>query len=302
MRIERLTGPGGLETWELSDEAADSSVRVVPGRGALVTHWRVGAESLLFLDEATLVDATKNVRGGVPLLFPNAGPLPPEGVLVSGRRVVQPQHGLARRHAWAVVDAISDDDTARLSLRLASSPATREGFPFDFVSTVDVSLVGSEVTLEWRFENTGDAPFPLHVGLHPYFTVPLAQKSLARVPSGAARIKERRTGEVRAATPVGFGADEVDVALLEHGPAATLHRGDGSRVELNATPQLSTLVLWTLPDQPFICVEPWTGPAGALASNDLPVVAPGASESLAVALRFVPGRPGQSSVPSLPTR
>lgn len=290
MRIDRLKGPAELETWELLDEETDTSVRVVPGRGALVTHWRVGAESLLFLDEETLVDATKNVRGGIPVLFPNAGPLPAEGVVVSGRRVVQPQHGLARRQAFEVVDAISDDATARLSLRLASSPATREGFPFDFVSTFDVSLADGQLVLEWRFENTGDVPFPLHVGLHPYFSVPLPTKARARVPSSAAQLKDRLSGEVRAATPIGFGAGEVDVTLLEHGPAATLHRGDGSRIELNATPELSTLVLWTLPEKPFICVEPWTGPAGALGSGALPHVSPGTSASLAVGLRFAPAR------------
>ena len=285
MRIERRAGPGSLETYVLSGDGVE--VRLVPARGGLVTHWSVDGEALLFLDEATLVDVSRNVRGGIPLLFPNAGPLPVEGVEFSGRRISQPQHGLARLAAWEVIDAVGDDDTARVSMRLRSSDATRVGFPFDFESELAVSLSDGRLVLEWRFTNTGDVPMPLHAGTHPYFTVPVAQKAKASVPSKATRLKERRTGDVRSATPVRFGEGEVDVALLDHGPAATLLRGDGSRIELNSTPQLSTLVLWTLPDQPFICVEPWTAPGGALASGEgVLSLPPGASEALAMELRF----------------
>lgn len=285
MPIDLRAGPGPLETYVLSADGAE--VRLVPARGGLVTHWSVDGEALLFLDEATLVDVSRNVRGGIPLLFPNAGPLPADGAVFGGRRITQPQHGLARLATWAVVDAVSDDDTARVSMRLSSNDATRVGFPFDFVSDLAVSLSDGRLLLEWRFTNSGDAPMPLHAGTHPYFTVPVAQKAQAQVPSKATHLKERRSGEVRTASPVRFGEGEVDVALLDHGPAATLLRGDGSRIELNSTPQLSTLVLWTLPDQPFICVEPWTAPGGALATGEgVITVAPGATEALAMELRF----------------
>lgn len=285
MRLDRRTGPGGLETYVLSGDGAE--VTLVPARGGLVTGWSVDGEALLFLDEATLVDTTKNVRGGIPLLFPNAGPLPEGGVGFGGRRIHQPQHGLARRAAWAVVDAIADDATARVVMTLRSDAHTREGFPFDFESDLAVSLSDGRLVLEWTFTNAGDVPMPLHAGLHPYFSVPVGEKGRVRVPSGARRLRDRVAREEREATPVRFDLGEVDVALLEHGPAASLHRWDGSRIELNATPQLATLVLWTLPGQPFVCVEPWTAPGGALETGEgLRVVAPGAMEALAVELRL----------------
>lgn len=285
MRIDRTSGPGALESWVLSHGADE--VRVVPARGGIVTHWAVSGEQLLFLDEATLVDPAKNVRGGIPLLFPNAGPLPAEGVVFGGRRITQPQHGLARLHSWSVTQAIADDDTARLELELASSPATRAGFPFDFVSTLGVSLSQGRLTLEWRFTNQDTEPMPVHAGLHPYFAVPVDRKSAARVPTTASWLKERHSGEVRPTGSLRFDDGELDVALLQHGPSATLHRGDGSRIDLTCTPELSTLVLWTLPNQPFVCVEPWTAPGGALSNGDgVVVVAPGATLGLAVHARF----------------
>ncbi|MDX2012351.1 MAG: aldose epimerase [Myxococcaceae bacterium] len=289
MSIERLAGPGPFTSYLLRDDQAE--VQVVPERGGLVTRWCVRGDEVLHLDEATLLDRTKNVRGGIPLLFPNAGPLPEGRAMAVGRTVTQPQHGLARLHPWEVVDAITDGDTDRLVMRLSSTEETRAGFPFEFASTLAVSLYEGRLLLEWRFENTGDVGLPLHVGLHPYFRVPVELLARARVPTRATRLKERRSGLVREASPLTFGTEEVDVALLDHdGAAAVLERGDGARVELSWTPQLSTLVVWSLPGQPFVCVEPWTAPAGALASGDgLLTVAPGQSEAMAVELRFTPG-------------
>lgn len=285
MAIERRQGPGALETWALTLD--DAEVRLVPARGGIVTHWSVRGEQLLFLDEATLVDTSKNVRGGIPLLFPNAGPLPAGGVTVQGRHITQPQHGLARLAAWSVLEAISDDDTARVELGLESSPATRTGFPFEFRTRLGVSLAGGALTLEWRFENRDTVPMPLHAGTHPYFSVPVAEKGAVRVPTAAQRMRDRRSGEVRPLTPVRFDEGEPDVAYLEHGPAASLVRANGSRIELSSTPQLSTLVLWTLPGQPFVCVEPWTAPGGALATGEgLLFIPPGGTESLAMQLRL----------------
>jgi galactose mutarotase-like enzyme len=288
MSVDRLAGPGPLTSWVLRDERAE--VHVVPERGGLVTRWRVEGDEVLYLDEATLLDRSKNVRGGIPLLFPNAGPLPDGKAVVAGREVRQPQHGLARLQAWEVVEAFTDTETSRLELQLASSDATREHFPFDFLSTLAVSLYEGRLLLEWRFLNTGEVALPLHVGLHPYFRVPVETLPQARVPSRATRLKERRSGLVRDAAPLTFGADEVDVALLDHeGASASLRRGDGARVDLSFTPQFSTVVVWSLPGHGFVCVEPWTAPGGALASGEgLLHLAPGHTEALAVELRFSP--------------
>src|SRR5262249_28769224 len=59
-----------------------------------------------------------------------------------------------------------------------------------------------------------------------------------------------------------FGGPELDLHLLDHrGQGTVLHRGDGTQVPLNWSQSFTTLVLWTLPGQPYICVEPWSGPS-----------------------------------------
>src|SRR5258708_2033571 len=92
----------------------------------MVTRFSVDGEDVLFLDEATLADATKNVRGGVPILFPIAGKLAPD--TLPGATVPLKQHGFARNLSWSVVEAARD----RVTLGLDADDATRAAFPHDF--------------------------------------------------------------------------------------------------------------------------------------------------------------------------
>jgi len=64
-----------LETVTLHDPDIDARVLLSPARGGIVTRFSVGGRPVLFLDDATLADETKNIRGGVPVLFPSPGPL-----------------------------------------------------------------------------------------------------------------------------------------------------------------------------------------------------------------------------------
>src|SRR3984957_11774802 len=115
-----LTG----DTLELHDDQARSAVTLVPGRGAIVTRFRVGERDLLYLDETTLRDPTKNVRGGIPLLFPSPGKLEGGRFSRAGRDGAMKQHGFARDLAWKLADTETHGGAA-VTLTLASDAATR---------------------------------------------------------------------------------------------------------------------------------------------------------------------------------
>lgn len=252
--IERIEGP--IERWRLVE--GRSSVEIAPSRGGLVTSFISDGEEVLYLDEATFTDVTKNVRGGVPLLFPFAGKTPPGSSL--------PQHGFARRMPWKVTSAVGDDDTARIECELRSTEETLSFWPHEFHATYAVSLFDDRLMLEWAFTSKNGA-MPLHFGIHPYFRV--GDKTQVRVDG----IKHSS-----------FAHGEIDEHFtpFELG-ATTLHRGDASRVHLSWTPQFTTLVVWTLPDKPFVCVEPWTAPGAQPSTLE---VREGHTERLAVEIRF----------------
>jgi galactose mutarotase-like enzyme len=253
----------GFETWVVSN--ASGEAEVCPARGALVTRFN----DTLYLDEATFADPEKNVRGGVPLLFPVAGP-PPFG---SGMK----QHGFARNLAWA---AVVEGDAVRLTLD--PTDLTRSMFPFEFRVEYTVELVGPRLELRWLVHNRDEKPMPLHFGLHPYFKVPLQTKAAARVETKATRAWDNVAKAFVTGPAPAFGGAEIDLHLLDHGSKSTvLHRGDGSALPLEWSAGFETLVLWTQPGKDFICVEPWSGPSMLALESPRPDLAPGASASFA---------------------
>lgn len=267
-RIEKVEDR--FTRWRLID--GDSQVEVIPSRGALVTSFVSRGRELLFLDEATLNDVSKNVRGGVPLLFPFAGKPPPGSAL--------PQHGFARKKAWTVADAISDDDTARLELTLTDDDETRAAWPFAFEVRFAISLFDARLMLEWSITNRSPAPMPLHFGIHPYFRV--GDKTRVRVSGVSGRAFDNRAQLEREVTTLDFADGEVDLHFAAPESAcSTLTTGLDADVQLAWSGPFDHLVLWTLPGQPFVCVEPWAGQGGAPATR---FVALGSVERLAVDL------------------
>jgi galactose mutarotase-like enzyme len=257
-------GLGGLETYVLVD--GGSRVELIPSRGALVTRMTVEGDEVLYLDERTVVDPAQNVRGGIPVLFPIAGRLPGDTYSVEGRTYSMPQHGFARRLPWTVRQA---EDT-RLVVGLTSSEETLRQFPWRFDARLTFSLRGPRLTLRFEVENQDTRPMPLHLGYHPYFHVSQEAKAEARVETDATRAWDNRQRQQVPFTGWDFTGPEVDLHLLDHsGSGTTLHRGQGRRpVHLSWSPQFRKLIVWTLQGRDFVCVEPWTASAGALATGE----------------------------------
>jgi galactose mutarotase-like enzyme len=185
MKAETRTSTTGAgETIELTDETAGSVLSIFPGRGAIVTRFRVGERDVLYLDESTLRDPTKNVRGGIPVLFPSPGRLTGDRFERAGKSGTMKQHGFARDLPWGVV-RIEATDAARAVLELRSSATTLAAYPWDFRAGLTYSLRGARLRIEATFENTGRDAMPFAFGLHPYFLV--HDKAGARISTKATR-------------------------------------------------------------------------------------------------------------------
>lgn len=270
-------GLGGLETYALED--GEARVEVIPSRGALVTRMNVGGDELLYLDESTVVDPSKNVRGGIPVLFPIAGKLPGDTYPVGRQEYAMPQHGFARRLPWVVRQA----EPEMLVLGLSSTEETLKQFPWRFDAQLTLSLDGPQLTLDFDVENRDERPLPVHLGFHPYFHVLDKAKAAASVSTDATKAWDNRQGKVVPFTGLDLTVPEADLHLLDHSEAGTtLHRGLGRRpVKLTWSPEFQRMVVWTLQGKDFVCVEPWTASAGALATGEgLIHVAPGERSSL----------------------
>ena len=257
-----------LESHALADLDARSRVTLAPARGGLATRFSVGDDEVLYLDEGTLNDASKNVRGGIPVLFPSPGKLVGDAWSRGGHGGRLGQHGFARNVPWTVTE-IATEGSARCSLDLVSGEATRAAWPWEFSLRHRFSLCGALLRIEQRVQNAGAAPMPFGLGFHPYFRVSQADKPGAEVESQATRAWDNVAGSEIGVSRIDLSGREVDLHLLDHGSSssALVWRGGKRGVRLRASEEYERWVVWTLAGRDFVCLEPWTSPGNALNSG-----------------------------------
>jgi galactose mutarotase-like enzyme len=279
-RYEVMRTEDPLETHLLIDHEAKARVVLAPTRGGMVTRFIVRDTNVLYLDADTLRDATKNVRGGIPVLFPIAGRLADDKYQVDGTTYTMKQHGFARNMPWAIVDQAADQATAggaRLGLALTPSAMTRAQYPFEFRLALTYVLYEGRLTVQTRISNTGAQPMPIHPGLHPYFQLADHHKAAARVVTDATEAWDNTSGKLIALRePIDLAGDVVDLHVLDHWPRTVrLTRPGDHDLELSLGVPDRVLVVWTERGRDFVCVEPWTARANALNDGSALVVPPG---------------------------
>lgn len=246
--------------YTMADESeitsGQNSVRVAPARGGLITGFTVNGVDVLFMDRSTLIDPAKNVRGGIPLLFPNAGKLPNDSFIASrfehGQAVVCDallmQHGYARRNIWTMYS----HTTNQIAMRLQVNNHIREQYPYDVTLLHQVELHGSRLRISLTIENndTDDAPFAS--GWHPYFAIPHAEKTAVQSKALGADVLHRMNDAAEYNFSVPFHG-EVDVKIPALPPFV-----------MRASPEHRIVQCWSLPGRDFVCIEPWVNVEGAL--------------------------------------
>jgi len=256
----------------LSDAA--NRVLIAPERGAIVTSFTVGGRELLYMDAATLADRTKNVRGGIPILFPFPGKLHDDTWRRDGREGVMAQHGFARQLPWTVAAQTAPNE---VSLSLESTAATLQQYPWPFHATLTYTLTGANLRCVLRVKNVGDATLRYALGFHPYFNV--QDKSQVSIGTLARNAYNNVRKQMEGFTGFDFGLPEVDVHLLDHkSDVAVLSLNHSSYILMRASNDFGVWVVWSLGGKDFVCLEPWTAPGNALNTGErLIALAPGAT-------------------------
>jgi galactose mutarotase-like enzyme len=245
-----------LETISLAHHGV--TAQVVPARGALVTALVVGGTEVLYLDRATLEDPAKNVRGGIPVLFPYAGKLADELFVPAGTRMKQ--HGFGRNKAWAVRDVRGD----ALRLGLVQDDDTRAQYPYDYDAEYGVHLLPRGLQVELVVHNKGSQPLPVSPGWHPYFRCPASSKPQV-------------TGDVPGLGPGQFTDErEFDFGLVAPASGRARFEVPGlGPLRISFSPAMRHLQFWSQPGRDFICLEPFHGPNNTVNTDRRQDVPPG---------------------------
>ncbi|KAI9889091.1 MAG: hypothetical protein M1814_005815 [Vezdaea aestivalis] len=143
--------------------------------GATVTSWKSasGAEHL-WLSEKAILDGSKPVRGGIPLVFPVFGPPPKSGHPTSSLS----QHGFARSSRWEYLGKSTSeskgstgaDDSIQLDFGLGTSEASKS-WPYQFGLQYSVTLSAASLRTNLVVRNEGKEGFDFQCLLHTYLRV-----------------------------------------------------------------------------------------------------------------------------------
>ena len=266
--------------WEFVHSTSGDRLRVVPERGGLVAEWRCNEREILYLDQERFSDASKSVRGGIPVLFPICGNLPGDRLPLTSGDFTLKQHGFARDLPWSI--ALLDDQSG-VQLSLEATAETLAAYPFRFEVLMEIRPLSGALEIVTTIHNHSKAssePMPFSFGLHPYFNV--SDLSQTRLEGLAPRcLNHLVMADADTTQQLGRLPEGVDFLTRPAGPVTLVDALAGTRLELQHQAPMDLTVVWTEPPRSMVCLEPWTGPRQALISGDCKLeLAAGQSTSL----------------------
>ena len=225
--------------------APDGAQAIITLYGAHLVSWQsAGGAQHLFCSARSVLDGSRAIRGGVPVVFPQFNERGP------GLR-----HGFARVSDWALVDSGTEGGTAFAVFALAPhdlSPATAQAWPHDFLLQLRVSVGGDKLAMAFEVHNRGAAPFAFSCALHTYHLV----DQVADVRIDGVRDTELAIGE--ALDQIFYGVN--GRTTLRAGSATLTLEQDGFTDTVVWNPgAVNAAAVVDLADdeyQRFVCIEP----------------------------------------------
>ena len=282
----------GMPAVVLHDDAADLHATWVPAAGMLGASLVHHGEELLWQGAGVAAYADTRTFMGIPFLHPWANRLEGFGYRAGGHDVELdrgspmllrddgglPIHGvLTASREWTVRDAAAGADGARLSAVLYfDRPELLAAFPFPHLVAIEVAVGGGALQVRTTVTATGAGPVPVAFGFHPYLRLPGAPRAAWEVAFPVRRrlVLDHRlipTGEAELVTPlsgpIGDRTWDDGFDRFEGAPVFDVSAGPRTlRVDL--AEGFPVAQIFAPPGEEYVCVEPMTAPANALAGPD----------------------------------
>ncbi|MDD4546583.1 MAG: aldose 1-epimerase family protein [Oscillospiraceae bacterium] len=225
-------------------------------------------------------------KGRSPILFPIVGALRGGKADSKMGEVKLVRHGFARFQEWTT--EIKGDDL--VTLMLASSPETKNDYPYDFLLRVSYKLDNNSLTTTFSVLNTGDCVMPYCIGGHPAFNIPLVQGEefgdylvefempetadcrYVDLETGLILTKTRRLLTSQSSFRLDhelFRKDALVFDDLKSRKVKLYSEKSGHGVQMDFS-GMEYFAVWSpVKDSPFVCLEPWTGTATLESEDDI---------------------------------
>jgi len=222
--------------------------------------------------------------GQAPILFPFVGRLKDDIFIANGKEYSQKQHGFFRKSNE--VKLIEKTET-KLTYSIKHSESTLKVYPYEFEFRTSYELIENTIVIHHYVENLGNDIMYFSIGEHPAFNCSLKDLNLNYEQSSLLFERSeteatwnlnkdglfdnttsevlKNTNEIHL-TANSFDNDALVFKNLKSDKITLSNKKEGPLVTV-AFEDFSYLGIWSKPNAPFVCIEPWLGIADSHDTN-----------------------------------
>ncbi|RFC55071.1 aldose 1-epimerase family protein [Brumimicrobium aurantiacum] len=210
-----------------------------------------------------------------PVLFPAIGNIKDGKQLFEGKEFAMTKHGIIRNNDQLIFKQLSRSSCA---FTLNSSEKTLEKYPFDFSFTVEYSIIGNKLKMDYHIENNGTVPMYFACGGHTAYACPIDEnvklsdyviefpiknnlKSRKLGPTGLLSNEEKEISIENRSLQLSdtlFNEDALIFSNIDFDwvRLRKVNEAKGVIVRFTGYPNLA---IWSKPSADYVCIEPWLG-------------------------------------------
>ncbi|OCB74839.1 aldose 1-epimerase family protein [Flavobacterium crassostreae] len=211
-----------------------------------------------------------------PVLFPIVGTLKNNQYRYKQQNYSLSRHGFARDMVFELIEKKDD----RATFVLKNSADTLQVYPFEFELQICYTLVQNSLVVGYKVQNLNSTEMPFCIGAHPAFALAGQFEDYAlefknKVPLRYTLLENNLISNQKATLSTTDTTLSLEYALFKNNalifrsiPSKTVtilaQKKPLLQIEFEDFPDLG---LWTLPNAPFICIEPWFGYSDTVTSS-----------------------------------
>ena len=211
-----------------------------------------------------------------PILFPIVGRLKNDAYTIADKKYELPRHGFARNFEFQILNQTENS----VVFVLESNSETLKNYPFEFQLQLEYELAGNELKMNYSVENRSEVTMPFSIGAHPAFAIEDSFSDYSLQFNEAEEFVSyeleneqfsnsfRKINSENGQINLNYSLFEKDALVFKHlqsNKLTLLKKNEPVlSVQFEGFPYLG---IWTKPNAPFLCIEPWCGLADNVNHN-----------------------------------
>lgn len=211
-----------------------------------------------------------------PLLFPIVGRLKNDVFVFQNKTYSLPRHGFARNFDFRIEHQTKNS----VLFSLESNTTTLAQFPFEFELKIEYTLTENVLKIKYLVCNTSKNTMPFSIGAHPAFAIEnsfeeysLQFNEVEQLIShqleneqfnGSVQEIESKNGKIN----LEYSLFEKDALVFKELKSTNITLQKNNEFVLKMSFEgFPYLGIWTKPNAPYLCIEPWCGLADNINHN-----------------------------------